>query len=214
MDFFSLLIIVIIAAHIILVGLIFKSLLGAAGTDPETTADGRKAMRPSKVLLWTGVLLAIWAILGLYLGVEALGRERGVASGLLVALIVTLTAGLSAAWLLARYLNYRIVWNNETLEVTSWRGKLERYRWADLTELTHRSGQDAVHMPVDMANTHATIRDLELRFNNQGVIRAAPNLTGYYRFVDDAKRHWHQFEKSRSETTEASATTTTPVPRP
>ncbi len=186
------LIVAIIAVHVILVGLIFKALFGAANAEPEKTTDGRKLMRPSKVLLWTGILLAVWAILGLYMGIEALTRERGVASGLLMALILTLTTGLSGAWLLARYLRYRIIWDDETLEVTNWRSATEQHKWADLAELAQRTGSDTVYLPLDMTETLSTIRDLELRFNNQAVVRAAPNLTGYFRFVEDAKSHWQK----------------------
>ncbi len=184
------LVVFVVGAHIVLAGLVLFSLLRGAGAEPETDTSGRKVLRPSRVLLWTGILLAIWAFLGLYMAGEALMRERVQSSGVLVGGMVTLAAGLMGAWVLARYFNFQIVWDEECLEVTGLRGNRQKYRWRDLTDLSRRKGENNVYGLGDAGQTEVRIYDIELHFTNGGLVRAAPNLVGYHGFVADAIRHW------------------------
>lgn len=184
------LVVFVFGAHIVLGVLVLVSLLRKVGAEPELDTNGRKVLRPSRVLLWTGILLAIWTALGLYMALEALTGERVVASSALVGLMVTLFAGLMGAWILARYFSFRIVWDEDILEVTNWRGSLRQYMWRDLKELAERRGGDNVYGLVDPGQTEVRIFDVELRFANGGLVRAAPNLIGYLAFLGDARRHW------------------------
>ncbi|HHG89172.1 MAG TPA: hypothetical protein ENJ90_01655 [Devosia sp.] len=190
----TVLVVFVIVAHVVLVVLVFVSLLRGIGADPEVDTGGRKLLRLSRVLLWGGILLAIWTGLGLYIAVEALSGERVVASGVLVGLMLALFAGLMGGWTLARYLNFRIAWDDEAIEVTNWRGNTNRFRWGDLKTLSHRQGDNNVYGLVDPGQTEVRIFDMELRFENGGLVRAAPNLAGYPVFVRDAMRHWGEMQ--------------------
>ncbi|VAW21815.1 hypothetical protein MNBD_ALPHA11-191, partial [hydrothermal vent metagenome] len=72
MNIMSIFIIAIFAAHLIILVLVIKSLLQSSRNKVQQSPDGRKMLRPSQILLWTGILAAIWTVLGLYMGYESL----------------------------------------------------------------------------------------------------------------------------------------------
>lgn len=176
----------VVVVHIVLVVLIIAALLRGAGADP-IMLGGRKMLRPSRVLFWSGILFAIWSAGGISMIVEALGRERGQASGLLVGFMVTLAFGLAAAWMLARYSRHRIIWNDKGLDVSNWQGVKRRYRWEDLTGVVERRGKNSIRGLEGDTGSRLGIIDLELRFGDEAVVRAAPNMTGYFAFVNEVK---------------------------
>ncbi len=198
MSWETVLVVFVFGAHIVLAVLVLVSLLRKVGAEPELDTNGRKILRPSRVLLWTGILLAIWSGLGLYMTVKALASEQVMTSGVLVGLMVMLTAGLMGIWILARYFSFRITWDEDTLEVTDWRRNHRQYRWSDLKELAERRGTENIYGLVEPGQTEVRVFDLELRFENGGLVRTAPNLVGYYAFLSDAGRHWKTIQRRSS----------------
>ena len=186
MSWESIMFISIVVFHVGLAVLIIMALIRGSGADP-IVLDGRKMLRPSRVLLWSGILFAVWAAGGVMMMAEALARQRGQASGLLVGFMVTLAFGLLAAWVLARYTRSRIIWDDEALEVSDWQGAKRRYRWDDLTGVSQRSGKNTIYGLEGDTSSRVRVHDLELRFGEGEVVRAAPNMTGYYAFVNEVE---------------------------
>ncbi len=179
----------VIGANIILVVLFFISQSAGARADPEIAGDGRKVIRPSKSLLWVGILAGIWALLGVYLAIDALMSERNAASALLMALILVVSMAPFSLWMILRYLRYRIRWDDRTMEVTGVSGKTRSLEWNDLREIAQRNEKTTVREPIYPGIVPARIFDLELRFEDGKIVRAAPNLAGYHGFVRDAAMH-------------------------
>lgn len=196
MGFGSIVTMLVIGANIVLLVLFFASQSSGAKADPEIANNGKKVIRPSKSLLWFSILLAIWALLGVYLGLDAMMRERVIASSILVALLLIGATAPFSLWMLIRYLRYRIVWDDKTIEVTNWFNKISSYRWDDLLELAQRNSETTVRDPIYPGITPVRVYDLELRFKKDEKIRAAPNMTGYYAFVEDAAKYRDMLDKN------------------
>lgn len=170
--------------HLVLLVLIFTALARGSRAAPAEM-DGRKILRPSRALLWSAILLVLWALGGLGVIIDGLMRERGQLTSVLAGLPLMLIAGTVAAWAFARYSRHRIAWDEETVELRNWRGGTERHRWDDLAGAAERRRSTLQAGPAE--NPALGMAELELTFADGGVVRAAPNMIGYHRFVAEAK---------------------------
>ncbi len=198
MSFSEILLYIFLLGNLVFLVMFFVAFAGSAKSKPELTSKGQKKIRPSKTLLWGGLIFLLWAIFGLYLGFDAIFRERIIASSVLVSVMVTLVFGLMAVWILARYFRFSIIWDDEKIEVINWRKEKEIYLWTNLIEVSQRNKNNTVRDPIYPSATPVRIFDIALRFKNDAIVRAAPNLSGYYGFVEDVLKKWEKLEKRNS----------------
>lgn len=187
MSWGAIFLIFIVVAHIALIILLLISMIKKTNEQPKTP-DGKNLVCPSKTLFWGAMFMFLWALIGAYMFIEAIFREKIQSTGVLIGLLLMVSFTLLGRWILLRYLNYKIVWDDKGLEVTNWRGKKTKYKWRDLESHNQNKKEDHVRFYNEDENVHLQIRFLDLKFSNGDIVRTAPNLHGYYNLVKFLKQ--------------------------
>lgn len=177
----------IVISHIALIILLIISLVKKPKGQPKTQ-KGKNLLAPSKVLFYNAMFMFLWAFIGAYIFTEAIFREKIQSTGIVIGLLLMLSFALLGRWILLRYLNYKIIWDDNGLEVTNWRGKKSNYKWRDLKTHNQNKEEDHVRFYNEDENVHLQVHFLDLKFSNGDIVRAAPNLQGYYNLVEFVKQ--------------------------
>ncbi len=171
-------------AFVALFGLMLTAYIRGANTPPEKR-DGQMLLRPSRAILYAGLLLGLFAAMSLALAVSAAFSD-GTGLRMWVGVVLAAVLGAGVWFCIARYRGERVLLGPEGIEHRTWMGT-RTYPWDGLTgaDLSTRA---VINTTGSGAATRVPRREVTASFEDGGVVRVASNMIGQAAFEAELRR--------------------------